>query len=69
MALLRPCCCSCRIPWPKGTAGRYPDDLHSLVTWCLSVDPEQRPDVAQVRARLQQLAAKGLPNPTGCMCV
>jgi hypothetical protein len=64
------CCwiCSCRIPWSaaiKPGSLRYPEPLHQLVNFCLSVDPERRPTVAQVLARVSELAScpDGLADP------
>jgi hypothetical protein len=55
---------SCRIPWPKPPAPRYPQELHSLVGMCLTSEHSQRPTVLQLLERVQELMAAGLPDPS-----
>eukprot|EP00878_Enallax_costatus_P032081 GHUV01035180.1.p1 GENE.GHUV01035180.1~~GHUV01035180.1.p1 ORF type:complete len:208 (+),score=48.70 GHUV01035180.1:639-1262(+) len=54
---------NCRIPWPRGTAVRYPEELHSLVKLCLQVDPARRPTVPQLLERIHVAMAEPLVDP------
>lgn len=55
--------CSCAVPWPRDPRQLYPEPLHQLVMLCLQRDPAQRPPLADVVLRAQQLAAMDLPGP------
>lgn len=60
------CQCSCHVPWPtKPGALRYPDVLHNLVSFCLSVDPDRRPFVSRVLEQVDDLLSRpdALPDP------
>lgn len=56
---------SCRTPWPKPPASRYPEELHAVVTYCLNTDPQQRPSAQQLLQRVRELRKRRLADPTG----
>ncbi|KAI8472758.1 MAG: kinase-like domain-containing protein [Monoraphidium minutum] len=53
---------NCRIPWPKPPAPRYPQELHDLVSSCLTPDPAARPTSDQLLARVRGLRRRPLPD-------
>jgi hypothetical protein len=53
---------SCRIPWPKPPAPRYPQELHDLVAFCLNTDPAARPTSEHLLQRVSALRRQRLPD-------
>jgi hypothetical protein len=49
--------CSGQYSWPEGARRRYPPALLDLAAACLTLDPAQRPFVAEVKAQALAIAA------------
>jgi len=54
-----------RIRWPEEGPLAYPDTLHQLVLFMLQADPVVRPNVSEVRGRIEAILRDSVAAPTG----
>jgi serine/threonine kinase 16 len=53
----------CAVDFPSDPKKCYPGELHALVSACLAMDLEARPQIGDVITTITGLQALGLPNP------
>lgn len=51
-----------RVTWPKSSVVHYPQELHSLVVYCLDTNMESRPCLNDLVERVKDVLKSGVLN-------